>query len=680
MNTSELVRPKHLKRQAIVYVRQSSPHQVLTHRESLRLQQALRERAEQLGWAKQAIRVIDCDLGQSARTTEGRTGFQELVTQVSTDQVGIILSYDVTRLARNCTDWYPLLDVCGFRDCLIADCDGVYDPSSVNGRLLLGLKGQISELELHTLRKRLHDALEQKAQRGELAQYLPAGLVRDELGRVCKDPHQEVQSRIQLVFDTFFQERSITRVVRSLRQQKLMLPRKDRLEEIRWRSATTTSVSSILANPAYAGAYVRGRTQAYFQDGKQLRRRLPMSQWKICLKDKYPAYISWEQFEKIQAMLRDNYAEYDRNRTRGIPRSGKAVLQGLVYCGECGHKMVIQYKEACRYLCNYLRGQHQVPVCQCLRSDAIDAWVVEQFFAAFSQSELDLYAQALQQSDQQQAQLQRAHEQQFQRLRYEADLAERQYQHADPENRLVAAELERRWEQALEALQQAEETWQRQQCQRPQLESLTPEIRRALEQAGKGLPQLWSREDFFSQAQRKALLRCLIDKVVVQRTAADCVRARIVWKGGSTTSTDIPMSVGSFADLSFAEEMEKKLVELARQGVPDEAIAEQLTQEGFRSPRSSSVLPRTVRHIRLRHRILVVRSQSHPRQVEGYLTLSQIAEQLQIPIQWLYDRIHNGTIRVCKDPERGLYLFPDTPGTLNRFRKLREGVIKNLRF
>src|SRR5262249_9276278 len=188
MPTSDLVQAHHLSRLAVIYIRQSSPHQVLTHQESLRLQRALRQRAEQLGWSPHNIVVIEADLGPTARTTAGRSGFQELVTRVSTDQVGIILSYEVTRLARNCTDWYPLLDVCGFRRCLIADCDGVYDPGTVNGRLLLGLKGQISELELHTLRNRLHAALVQKAERGELAQTLPAGLVRDEAGGVRQDP------------------------------------------------------------------------------------------------------------------------------------------------------------------------------------------------------------------------------------------------------------------------------------------------------------------------------------------------------------------------------------------------------------------------------------------------------------------------------------------------------------
>jgi DNA invertase Pin-like site-specific DNA recombinase len=570
MLTSELVQPYHLCRQAVIYIRQSSPHQVLTPRESLRLQHALRQRAEQLGWSSANIQMIDTDLGQTARTVVGRSGFQELVTRVSTDQVGIILSYEVTRLARNCTDWYPLLDVCGFRRCLIADGDGVYDPGSVNGRPILGLKGQISELELHTIRNRLHAALVQKAERGELAQNLPAGLVRDEAGIVRKDPHQEVQSRIALVFTAFQEQRATTKVVRFLRQHHLRLLRKIRWAEIVWRWPTTSAVAAILQNPVYAGAYVRGRTQTYWKNGKQLQRRLPLSQWKLCLRDQYPAYISWEEFEKIQTLLQDNYSEYDRNRTRGIPRSGKALLHGLICCGQCGHKMVVQYKGGTQYLCNQLRGQYQVPVCQRLPADPIDGWVVGQFFAAFTGAELELYTLAVRQAEQEQQQVAKARQQQLRRLHNEAELAERRFRRDDPENRLVTAELERRWEHALQAVAEAEETWRREQTQRSAVQPLSPQIRQALEQAGEQLPKLWHREDFFSQAQSKALLRCLIDKVVVHRIAADRVHARIVGRGGDTTVTDIPVSVGSLTRLSFAADMEKAILQLAGQAQSDE--------------------------------------------------------------------------------------------------------------
>jgi DNA invertase Pin-like site-specific DNA recombinase len=680
MFTSALVQAHHLARQAIVYVRQSSPHQVLTHQESLRLQHALRQRAEQLGWSPASIQVIDADLGQTGRTAERRSGFQELVTRVSTDQVGIIFSYEVIRLARNCTDWYPLLDVCGFRRCLIADCDGVYDPGTVNGRLLLGLKGQISELELHTIRNRLHVALVQKAHRGELAQRLPAGLVRDGTGRVRKDPHQEVQSRIALVFDRFQEQRSLGKVVHSLRHHHLRIPRADRWGEIAWRWPTRAAVASILQNPAYAGAYVWGRTEATWKGSKRLQKRLPQAQWKICLREKYPAYISWERFEKIQAMLQDNYNQYQHNRSRGVPRPGKALLQGIVYCARCGHKLVVQYKGGTQYLCNYLRTQQKAPLCQRIPADAIDQWVVEQFFAAFAATELDLYTLTLQNREHEQQHLRKACQQQLQRLHYEAQVAERQFHRADPDNRLVTAELERRWEQALRAVEEAEDAARRQEEQQATVQSLEPQIRQALQDAGQQLPQLWKQEEFFSQPQRKALLRCLIDKVVIQRSAPDTIRVRLVWRGGEITAANVPVTVGSLASLSFAKEMEKEIVRRARQGQSDEQIATQLTQQGFRSPMRSTVLPGTVQRIRLRHRLLTQPSQAHARRMAGSLTVPQLAQLLSVSPHWIYDRIRNGTIQVAKDTKLHLYLFPDQPSTLVRFRQLRNGKIENLHF
>lgn len=267
MNTSELVQACHLQRQAVVYVRQSSPHQALTNQESLQLQCALRERAMELGWLPEDVRVVDSDVGHTASTVKGRRGFQQLVADVTLGKVGIVLAYDATRLARNCSDWYQLLDLCGWRDCLIADRDGVYDPGSVNGRLLLGLKGQISEMELHTLRARLTAGILNKAQRGELALTLPTGLIRDSSGQVFKHPNREVQNRLALVFETFLQQKAASKVVRFFKNHDLTIPRRDAQGDIRWRAATEAAVCSILKHPAYAGAYTYGRTRSIGRRG-----------------------------------------------------------------------------------------------------------------------------------------------------------------------------------------------------------------------------------------------------------------------------------------------------------------------------------------------------------------------------------------------------------------------------
>ena len=423
MNTSELVTPLHLARKALIYVRQSSPHQVLSNQESLRLQYALKQRAESLGWRLDDIEIIDADLGLTGATTQHREGFKDLIAQVTLGQVGIILSYEVTRLSRNCSDWYPLLDLCGYKNCLIADREGVYDPASPNGRLLLGLKGQISEVELHTIRARLTAGLLNKAQRGELALQLPIGLVRDEVGHVHFDPNREVQDRIHLVFDSFLQLRSASKVLHFFNEQELGLPRHDRFGDLLWKKPTVAAILEMLKNPAYAGAFVYGRTRTTRQpSGDITLHRLPMEQWRICIKDKYPAYINWETFEQIQLRLQDNYAEYDRKQSRGIPRPGVALLHGLVYCGECGHKLLVQYKESPCYLCNYLRQQYGVPVCQRIPTPSIDAYVVGAFFQAFAPIELDVYARAVATQAETAERVGRAHKQHVDRLRYETAL------------------------------------------------------------------------------------------------------------------------------------------------------------------------------------------------------------------------------------------------------------------
>lgn len=682
MTASELITSVHLQKKAIIYVRQSTLTQVLVNQESLRLQYALQQRAQSLGWRAEDIEVIDADLGLTGASAQHRSGFQELVTKVTLGQAGIILSSDVTRLSRNCSDWYPLLDVCGYRGCLIADQDGVYDPGSTNGRLLLGLKGQLSELELHTIRARMTAGLLNKARRGELALALPVGLMRDAAGRVQQDSHQEVHDRLQLIFTTFLQKRSASKVLEFLNHHDLLLPRRDRFGDLLWKRPTIAAILQILKNPAYAGAFVYGRTRTVHADPASPRAkqvRLPQEEWKIRVPDVYPAYISWQTFEQIQRMLADNYAAYDRHKTHGVPRPGAALLQGMVACGECGHRMVIEYKHSTRYLCNYLRQQYRVPVCQYIPADAVDAQVVEAFFQALSPVELDVYERAVAAQQAEEAQVTHAHQQRLVRLRYEAGLAQRQFMQVDPENRLVAAELEKRWEAALAELKRAEEATTSAAASPSPLLSLPPELQAAFRAIGQQLPGLW-RQGWIKPVHQKALLRCLIDLVVVRRPTLETVEVRIVWRGGATTDLQVPVPVGALADLGGAQEMARIILERSGQGVPDEVIATELTAQGYRSPMRLVVLPSTVKSIRLRHGIFQVRSQSHPRQVAGALTLSQVAKALDIAPHWIYDRIHKGCIQVSRDAQTNLYLFPDDPATLEQFRQLRAGTLKMLRF
>jgi DNA invertase Pin-like site-specific DNA recombinase len=682
MSTSELISHQHLSRKAIIYIRQSTPHQVLTNQESLNLQYALKQRTLDLGWRDDDIEIIDADLGLTGAAAQHREGFKDLLTKVTLGQVGIILSSEVTRLSRNCSDWYPLLDICGFKDCLIADRDGVYDPATANGRLLLGLKGTLSEMELHTLTARRYAGLLNKAERGDLALQLPVGLVRDTLGRVQKHPSREVQDRLSLVFETFLRRRTASKVLQYFNQQHLLLPRRDRFGDLIWKPATVSAILAILKNPAYAGAFVYGRTKhtpRRLSPVHSQSKRLPVEEWKIRVNDKYPAYISWETFEKIQAMLRDNYAEYDRNKTRGVPRAGQALLHGLLYCGECGHKMMVQYKHNTFYLCNALRQQDGVPVCQNIPGDRVDQAVIAAFFQALSPIELDVYAQAMSAHKQSLAQADHARQQQIERLRYQVALAQRQYNQVDPDNRLVAAELEARWEAALRELKQAEEAVAHDQQVVRVPFTLTAELKAAFTSIGEKLPQIWDR-DLLSREHKKALLRCLIDKIALHRIARDQVQARIIWVGGETTQLLIAVQCHSFAALSQAAEMENLIIKLAAEGVADEEIATRLTAQGYRSPMSQTVLASTVRIIRLRHGLMRKRSQSHPRHITGYLTVTQIAVAVGVSHHYLYDRIHNGTIEVVKDQATRLFLFPDIPATLELFRQLKSGHLKKLRF
>jgi len=668
MNTSDLIHPRHLQRRAAIYIRQSSPSQVTGNLESQKMQYALRERAIALGWSGHDVQIIDADLGQSGATTEGRVGFQELVADIALGKIGMLLAFDATRLARNCTHWYQLLDLCGRFDCLIADRDGVYDPTSINGRLLLGLKGQISELELHTIRARLTAGILSKAKRGELELTLPTGLEHLEAGVVVKHPSIEVQQRIELIFTTLLERKSIAQTVRWFQSQNLLVPRRDAAGEIQWKRATASSISSTVNNPAYAGAAVYGRTRSTTSKntGKMQQIKLPPQQWRYCVRDKFPAYISWETFERIQAMLRDNYNEYSRNKTRGVPREGKALLHGMLYCGACGHKMCVQYKGGVRYLCNYLKLQTAAPTCQYIGGDAIDDQVVKWFFETLQSAPINAAADLLSAADDDHAKILSARRQQVERLQYQTQLAERQFLKADPDNRLVAGELERRWESNLRDLQAAQESLLQDEQSAPTY-AIPADLLEQLQDIGPHLPELWT-QTLLKTSHKKSLLRSLIDKVVIHRVAPDQVNVRVVWRGGAITAAVVPVTVGSFAALSGAKEMEATIERMARAGNSDQAIAELLTSQGHRSPMADEVLVSTVKNIRLAKRILHRTSQSHPRRVQGFLTIPQLAKKLDISRSWIHDRIRSGTIKAKKDPKAKCYLFPDTPETMEQFQ------------
>jgi DNA invertase Pin-like site-specific DNA recombinase len=678
---SELVKSTHLVRKAVVYIRQSTPHQVVSNQESLRLQYALRERARELGWHEADIDVIDADLGLSGASAAQRSGFKVLVGRVGLSEVGLILSIDVTRLARNCSDWYPLLDICGLRGCLIADRDGVYDPGSPNGRLLLGLKGTISELELHTIRSRLTSGLLAKAERGELALSLPIGLVRDPGGIVIKDPDLAVQERIGLVFQTFLKVRTVAKVMRMLNDRGLDLPRCDRHGEPCWVRATIAAVATILKNPAYAGAFVYCRTrmrQVAREGVSPAKAARPMEEWRFVVKDRYPAYIDWPTFEKIRAIIRDNRAEYMRTKTRGAPRDGELLLHGIAWCARCGYKMYVRYKGGGEYVCNHLRSHEGLPACQHIRAPQVDAAVADAFLTALVPAELDALSRARMAQHQMDAALRTSAERQIERKRYAAALAERQFNRVDPDNRLVADELERRWEAALKELRAAEEALAKQ---------VAPEAitriamgkalnNKVIALAGR-LPQIWQNENT-TDTQRKALLRCLVEKVVLDRGEHDVAKVRIVWRGGAVTDLEVKMKVNSVVKLTRGAEMRGRVLDLARAGMHDDEIADALTGEGHRSPNcAEKVLPITVQRIRLSAGIKVAAQRNRWAHDPRVVSAPELAAKLNIPVNWLYVQIRQKRLLIDRQPT-GAYLFRDTPSVLEAVRSLRSHSIKNL--
>ncbi|WOH52156.1 MULTISPECIES: recombinase family protein [unclassified Bradyrhizobium] len=460
----------------------------------------------------------------------------------------------------------------------------------------------------------------------------------------------------------------------------LALPRLDRHGDLRWQPATVSAVTAILKNPAYAGAFVYGRT---WQKPSEIPGERPQksprrgTDWRIVVREKYPAYIDWETFEKIQAMLRDNRAEYQHIKSRGIPRDGAALLHGITYCGECGHKMAVRYKGGSQYVCNHLKIQRGAPECQNLRAAPIDAQVAAAFLEAVAPAEIDALSKARKTHLQSERALRHAEEQQVERLRYQAALAERQFNRTDPDNRLVTGELERRWEAALSELRRAEEAL----AQRTMHKSNEPlgvphDLRAKVIALGNRLPALWD-NPATRRDHRKALLRCLIEKVVMRRCARDKAEVRIVWRGGATTELVVTLPVNAVAALPRHKEMVERICALARDGAYDDEIARILTQEGHHSPwEADKVLPITVRRIRLKHR-LKVRHRTRWPAVADHLTVTQLAQRLRIPVKWIYVQLKRESILTTREAS-GRFLFPDNTNALQAIRSLRNHHIAKI--
>ncbi|HSH83162.1 MAG TPA: recombinase family protein [Herpetosiphonaceae bacterium] len=589
--TSSKVTTEHRAKRAYVYIRQSSPSQVTQHAESTDLQYRLVERALQLGWARDQISIIDEDLGKSGRSADLRSGFQHLIAEIGLARVGLVLSFDASRLARNNRDWYQLLDLCSLFGTLIADGEQLYDPRSYHDRLLLGLSGIMSEAELHQLKHRLHAGAYHKAERGELHLPLPVGLVRLPSGEVQLNPDEEVQARLRLIFQKFQELGTAKAVMRYLHQEGLPLPtrplRGATPHEVIWQPARASAIRAILKNPAYAGAYVYGQHRhdpTHRKPGRPYSGtvRVPRDQWAVCLQNVYPAYISWTEFLANQERLRMNQSCYAEDK-HGAPRQGQALLQGIVLCGQCGGRMYLRYSgphgDFPVYVCRGNQSEFGGPRCQEVRALALDTEVERLLLEALAPDQVEIALAALDLLEEEERQLQRQWQLRLERARYEAERARRQYYAVDPENRLVARTLERQWEEKLRAVEQLEHEHQgwRQQHQL----TVTPADREAMAALGTDLPTVWHAPST-THVERKQIVQLVIKEVIVdQRRARGQVWFQINWQTGASSEHWLTRGVRSYDEYADLEEVQRRVRELNAAQKLDDEIAATLNAEGF---------------------------------------------------------------------------------------------------
>jgi DNA invertase Pin-like site-specific DNA recombinase len=587
------LRPWHLDRLAIVYVRQSTPQQVLDHKESTARQYALADRAVALGWPRDRVVTIDDDLGKSGQSIEGRPGFQRLLAEVALDHVGLILGLEMSRLARCCKDWHQLLELCGRYRVLLADADGVYDPTEYADRLLLGLHGVMNEAELHVLQQRMYQGKLNKARRGELLGTPPIGYLRVATGEWVIDPDEQVQAVVRLVFDQFDREATLHGLLRYLVHHHIRIPvrvaggpNKGQLE---WRRPNRATLSNLLRHPSYAGAYrfghrptdPRRKRPGRPSTGKLIRRP---EECLVLLRDRLPAYISWERFEANQQRLDAN-----RNlpRTPGAPRDGPAVLAGLVRCGRCGRRMVVRYagpKQRVSYTCTRGSADYGEPLCQALsNASALEELVAGQLLAAVEPAALEASLAAVAGVERQRAELARQWQLRRERAAFAVDRAARQYQACEPENRLVARELERRWEEALKQQRQLDDEYAR--FERSAPAELSDKALSSIRALAADLPAVWAAATT-TPADRQRIARLLLERVAVTvDRASERVDVYLHWVGGCVRSHTIARPVARYCQQSDYPRLVARLRELCTGRDNSAAIAERLNAEGFRPPK-----------------------------------------------------------------------------------------------
>lgn len=644
MSRPEKISAAHLERVAVVYVRQSTLAQVRQHTESTQRQYALVEEAERLGWAASRIEVIDDDLGLSGRSADGRSGFRGLVGRVCVGEVGAILGLEVSRLARSSADLQRLLELARLTDTLVIDADGIYDLRDFNDRLLLGLKGTMSEAELHLLAGRLQGAKRAAAERGELRFPLPVGLVYDDEGRTVIDPDEQVRAAVADLFAAFDQTGSAYGVVGAFDGRRF--PRRAYggawAGELRWGRLTHARVLGVLRNPAYAGAYVYGRyhSRRLVEPDGTIRTgtvELPRSEWAVVIHDHHPGYIDWDTFLRNEARL-------ERNRTNAgerPPREGEALLQGILLCGGCGRQMSTRYQAGRGYYeCSKSRADHvETPRCRSVRSDTLDRAVAGRLLDAISPEQVALALAAADEVQQRRARSTRAAELAVERARYEADRAERAFHACEPEHRLVARSLEQRWEARLAALADAERALAQTQAA---VAPLPP--RKQLEALCTDLPGLWAAPTT-SNRDRKRMLRTLIaDVTLVSEPGAKQLSIGIRWQSGASEQLDVERPPRA----QDARRTPPAAVEHARRHGPElnnHELAAELNAAGLRTGAGRPFDPAAVQWLRWSYKI-----PSPPPFAPGELSVHDVARRLGVSDGVVYYWIAHGQLDARRGP------------------------------
>ncbi len=673
---TQKITASHLKRDAYLYIRQSTIRQVFENTESTRRQYALRQRAVALGWPVERVIVIDNDLGKSGASGVDREGFKTLVSEVGLGHAGIVLGLEVSRLARNSTDWHRLLEICALSDTLILDEDGLYDPSHFNDRLLLGLKGTMSEAELHVLRARLQGGIRNKARRGELKSPLPVGLEYDQQDHVVLDPDRQVQQALRTVFQTYQRAGSACAVVKFFREQNLLFPRRLRRGpnkgQLVWATLGHTRVLQTLHNPRYAGAFVYGRFRTRKNSsGRQSIRKLPQDQWHTLLPNTHPGYITWEQFQQNQQRFREYAQAYGLDRRKSPPGQGPALLQGLVMCGICGQRMTVRYHKRSgrldtNYLCQRHGIEHAQPICQSVPGVGIDQAIGELLVQMIEPVTLEVALTVQQELQSRLEEADHLRHQQVERARYEADLAQNRYMQVDPNNRLVADSLEADWNQKLRALTQAQEQYE-QQCQADRVVFDEQRKARVLSLAA-DFPKLW-RDPQTPDRERKRMVRLMIEDVTLIK--AKQITAHVRFKGGSTQTLtlSIPLSAGEARRTGddVVGEIDRMLDHHT-----DAQIASRLNQRGLRSGTGGAFTPKIVSRIRRNYQL-----KSHRDRLRdaGMLTLAELAEQLSVTSGTIKTWRNHGMLRVHVYNSKGECLYEPVNGSgpvKSQGRKLSE--------